>query len=188
MLYDYDLKDITEDQFFVDAAGYMAFGFANAHYDTVLLAQNYLLNVYGTRPDPRYPQWQGPAANIPTFLGRPYYEAYARSDAGNIAIAALVTRWLTDAYTSNTTDPKQVARYASLHNANNLSDQDMAIIFSAYRAGVADWSPPASSPGFASLGDFQRALAPRGQGLGCNAKLALPVMEFMKTMFPSYVF
>ncbi|MCC6975226.1 MAG: hypothetical protein IT322_14570, partial [Anaerolineae bacterium] len=115
-----------------------------------------------------------------------YYDLYsyreiAKTDAGNIEVATLVTRWLRDAYLSPNSEPERI--HLVQPNDRPLTAEDMATIFAAYRAGVGGLSPGIGERFYKDLKTFQKALKIKEVGLGCNARLALPVMKYMLTQF-----
>jgi hypothetical protein len=100
---------------------------------------------------------------------------YARTDEGAITLAALTSRWLSDAYVLNHVD-----RHNSRHN---LTPEDMSVIFSAYRGGIEGVSPPADGYSFSSLADFQHWLENNPGQIGDNMSLALPLMIYFDQSF-----
>ncbi len=194
MLYDYDRNDSLQDTLGVipDAAGY-----ANVHIETFMLAYRHLVQHYtGTdNPwlrDPNAPLPIGPEPfgtdplmwpepdEITNWRSRPWIGpniaslgAYARTDEGAIALTAVVLRWLVDHY---------VADPAAEHDPYNLSPQDMAVIFAAYRGGIQGVSPEAPNYAFPEgVIQFQNWL--RENPLGDNASLAYPLMLYSQDIF-----
>jgi hypothetical protein len=69
---------------------------------------------------------------------------------------------------------------AAQHNAAALSASEMAAIWGAYRQGINGIST--TGGGYPNQEAYQLA---GGLGkLGCNGLLALPIMKYMKTIFP----
>lgn len=158
-----------------------SFGYANGHSETLQLAYKYLDGIYGST--------NNPANGIP-IDGSLTSAAFLVTDKGAITAAALAGRYYTDAYCNPVTG-------GQAHDPARLTANDMAIIWSAYRAGVKDVPP--GGGGFESRAMYQTWLAthpntPNGYTngwypdanqpqLGPNASLALPIMQYMQSQF-----
>ncbi len=198
MLYDYGWYDDDEDSIIRDAlqnptvprivvnvpfdiliTGSGSFGYANAHRETLIQAKKYLDGIYGNTDNP---------ANQMPLNDRIGMAGYLLSDQGTISAAALASRYYADMYCF-TPSGHQV------HDPTNLTPEDMALIWGAYRAGIKD-VPPAGG-GYDSRSIYQTWLSshptnqsdsivvngyppPNAVTLGSNGTLALPLMELMK--------
>ncbi len=177
MLYDYNWNDFYSDQLGIDLRQTGAVGYANVHHDTALRAMVYVCKVAGRRcldPEDSY-------FHLVNYYDLYSYREIAKTDAGNIEVATLVTRWLRDAYLSPNSEPERI--HLVQPNDRPLTAEDMATIFAAYRAGVGGLSPGIGERFYKDLKTFQKALKIKEVGLGCNARLALPVMKYMLTQF-----
>jgi hypothetical protein len=165
MLFDYGLKDKASDlsaRLGRATSGFGGYGYANAHEETRQYANDYLQ------------QFIESGTVFPVYPIGDADPKWLTMDYGAILTTAVIARWLVDPYTSQVD-----VGYAT---ANVLTAEDMAVIFTAYRAGVGGWSPPSDTYAFDSVREYRERLS--DPGLPCNAQLALPVMRYTKTIFP----
>lgn len=201
MLFDYGTLDTLDSNLFGGAAniGYYwnwvdAPGYANVHGNTLFLAYRHL---YDPLKDKSQHPWDvlglpeiDPSAAEPEQIikgegehkdYKPSLELFQSLATGvtpehdptsTIAAAAMVLRWLTDAYVENTgRDPL------------SLTPEDHAIIFGAYRAGIVGYSPHSDKElGYESVEAFRKALQ-YGLRERYQAQLALPIMEYTNEVF-----
>jgi hypothetical protein len=168
MLFDYSTRDRLSDisgrmGIGISVAG--GYGFSNAHLSTRELAYQYV----------HTQNLADPSFVINSYMIGNNHNAilWLTGDYGAIVTTAVIARWLVDPYTNNINQQ---------YNAPmSLTPQAMAIIFTAYRAGIGGWSPDADVYAFSSVEEFRNRISE--PGLPCNAQLALPLMRYTQSLF-----
>jgi hypothetical protein len=160
-IYDMDYKDTFQDVFHLGDAR----GIPNVHAGTLSDAYSYLAPQYEPGKNP----WD--LAGGPTnFQDMDAVGDYAESGdwTGGIRASAMVLRYLQDKYVA---DPN------AGHDPSNLTPEEMAIIFGAYREGISAYSSekPPITP--AQIEAYQNA------EMGDQGIMALPVMEYYAELY-----
>jgi RHS repeat-associated protein len=168
MLFDYSPVDQYSDTTGLLGTGVSAaggYGYSNAHLDTRQLAYEYIQPLIES----------GDVGPVNDLMAEGGVEGtrWVLGDFGAIMTTATIARWLVDPYTGNIN--------SGYSTAQNLSPEDMGIIYTGYRAGVGGLSP-GDNPAFRDDTHFRTRLSQ--EGLTCNGRLTLPLMRHMRSIFP----
>jgi len=162
MLFDYGSDDKLADSLarFSPNGGY---GYSNAHALARSSAYNYIRPLID----------MGAVEPVPTrVVGTDVVTArWLTGDEGAIWATATVARWLVDPFTGNAG--------LEYETAQELSPEDMALIWTAYRAGVKELDTIGQA--WKTVQEFRDARDnPSGS---CNAIMSLPVMKYVNSLF-----
>jgi RHS repeat-associated protein len=162
MLFDYDSNDQLSDAVLVYSPN-GGWGYANPHADTRSIANQY---VQGIADSLAYSDLASSMSS--SIVGRDVpTAAFLTTADGAIISVAVIARFLSDNFFG--TSPN------SLGVLHRPTPHQMGIIWTAYRAGVAELTPGGLA--YETVREFRTA-----QG-SCNTTLSLPVMRYVDTNF-----
>ena len=183
MLFDYGWTDALSDYLLLNKfSPNQGYGYANPHLTTRNRANYYVRQLV----------IEGGASAVEDISGSSEWTKRRLTTAeGAIAAAAVVARWLVDPFKGlvdlsySSADPHRDYANAIYQSALPLTPEEMAVIWSGYRAGVeglSPYPPIGENLGFQSVQQWRSEVSDFGD-FPCNGQISLPVMKYMSNLF-----